>query len=394
MIGGSRVAAGTAHRDLIRMEWMEKPTPGRVALMLVVLFGAWTLFGLLSSAHFFFGYERASDFSGFLRMADNVIVFYWGWALLTPLVIFVAHRVAPEGMRRWRDWPIMLAAGVAVMLVHGLIHTTLVTASGLDLHAGGYSLIQYIQRHGGGDLATYAVLVGGYLLFQANRRARARELAAAEIAGRLARADLELLRWNLHPHFLFNALNTVSTLVLKGDAEAANRAIALISRYLRAGLAQRADALTPLGEDISMVMRYMEIEALRFGDSLKVEVNADDDAMTALMPGSILQPLVENAVRHGGVREPGAGPIRIDAQIRGSRLVVAVHNTATTLEKRGMTEVRSTNGDADSARFGLRYVRERLKQFYGDEADFDLSTSDTGTVARIEVPLTHNAEPR
>ncbi|HEX5577413.1 MAG TPA: histidine kinase [Gemmatimonadaceae bacterium] len=372
---------------------MEKPTPARVALMLVILFGAWTIFGLLSSAHFFFGYEKASDFSDFLRMADNVIVFYWGWALLTPLVILVAHRVAPEGMRRSRDWLVMLAAGVAVMLVHGMIHTTLVTASGIDLHAGGYSLTQYIQRHGGGDLATYAVLVGGYLLFQANRRARARELAAAELAGRLARADLELLRWNLHPHFLFNALNTVSTLVLKGHGEDANRAISLISRYLRAGLAQRADALTPLGEDISMVKRYMEIEALRFGDSLRMEVTTDSsDTMTALMPGSILQPLVENAIAHGGVREPGADPIRIDAAVRGSRLIVSVHNPAAKSKSGAGTEGPATNGDADSARFGLRYVRERLRQFYGDDAAFDLSTSETGTVARVDVPLSRTTE--
>jgi LytS/YehU family sensor histidine kinase len=146
------------------------------------------------------------------------------------------------------------------------------------------------------------VLVGGYLLFDANRRATARELAASELSARLAKADLELLRWNLHPHFLFNALNTVSTLVMKGANDDAGRAISLISRYLRSGMAQRADSMVTLSEDVALVKRYLEIESLRFGDSLRIEVDADADALEATLPGSILQPLVENAIAHGTVR--------------------------------------------------------------------------------------------
>ncbi len=361
----------------------------RPAITAAAVFTAWTIFGILSTVHFFFGYEGATDFSSFRRLADNVIVFYWGWALLTPIVILVARRLAARGMRRVQDWMLLLVAGVATMLVHGLIHTRATWLTGIDKvgSTGPHTLIDYSQRHGGGDLATFAVLVGGYLLIEANRRARARELATAEIGAKLARADLELLRWHLHPHFLFNALNTVSTLVLKGANDDAARAIALISRYLRAGMAQRADSMVPVGEDIATVQRYVEIEMLRFGDSLKIEVDAEPEALEALIPGSILQPLVENAIAHGSVREPGSKPIRIRAMLESERLLLSISNpTNGTRDRR--PDIDTSRETPDSARFGLRYVRERLKQFYGDDASFTLAENDGETIASVDVPLT------
>jgi LytS/YehU family sensor histidine kinase len=284
-----------------------------------------------------------------------------------------------------REGIILAAAGIGVMLLHGVVHTALVRVFGLAHKepAGISELTGYAMRHGGGDLATFGVLVGAYLLFEANRRARARELAAAELATRLASADLELLRWHLHPHFLFNALNTVSTLVLKGETEAASSAITMISRYLRAGIAQRADSLVPLGDDIEMVRRYVDIETLRFGDSLRVEIHADEAALDTPIPGSLLQPVVENAITHGSVREPGSDPIRITATTGNARLKLTVSNPSSG-ERRA-----DTAGDPeapDSGRFGLRYVRERLRQFYGDRATFDLSRSGSVMVASFDLP--------
>ena len=351
----------------------------------VLLFVGWTIFGFLSSAHFFFGYDKERGFSDFLYLADNVIVFYWGWALLTPLVMGVAARLSRSGMRRMQDWLLTALAGAGVMVLHGLIHTTVVQVVGIDRHPGGYKLIDYLARHGGGDVATFAVLVGGYLLYDANRRARAREVAASELSARLARADLELLRWNLHPHFLFNALNTVSTLVLKGDNESAGMAIEKISRFLRSGLAQRADSLVTVAQDIEVVRRYVEIEALRFGGSLALDVQLDDGAGDAAIPGSLLQPLVENAITHGTVRETGSRPVRIHACTAGNRLLLSVTNEGAV---NGMMAPDETiHESVDSARFGLRYVRERLRQFYGDDARFTLESAGGETVALIDVPL-------
>jgi two-component system LytT family sensor kinase len=351
----------------------------------LVLFAAWTVFGILSSAHFFFGYDKESGLSEFLYLADNVIVFYWGWAILTPVVLRVAARLSGSGMGRVQDWALAVMAAAGVMILHGVIHTTVVQVAGIDRHPGGYSLVEYLQRHGGGDLATFAVLVGGYLLYDANRRARAREVAASELSARLARADLELLRWNLHPHFLFNALNTVSTLVMKGDNENAGVAIEKISRFLRSGLAQRADSLVTVSHDVGVTARYVEIEALRFGGSLRLEVNLENGAGDACIPGSLLQPLVENAITHGAVRDSGSRPVRIHGTTEAGRLILSVTNDGASARIPSPDE--TIHESVDSARFGLRYVRERLRQFYGDDARFTLDSRNGEAVAVIDVPL-------
>ena len=348
-----------------------------------LLFLGWTTFGLLSSAHFFFADRGVSDVASFLVLADNVLVFYWAWALLTPVVVIAARRVARRPFPDWSGLAALTGIGLGLVLIHGILHITLVRLLGVDpsKHVDAAGLSAYALRHGGGDLATFAVLVGVCFLVEANRRARERELAAASLQTQLARADLELLRWHLHPHFLFNALNTVSTLVLKEQNDKAERAINLISAYLRSALEQRADTTVSLGGELSMVERYVEIERLRFGDAMRLEVEADSEALEARLPGQLIQPLVENAILHGAAREPGSEPIRINGSVRDGRLVIAVSNPSSAVTN------GSSNG-ADDERFGLRYVQGRMRQFYGANARFDLSTNDGRTTATLDLPKT------
>ena len=330
-----------------------------------ILFVLWTIFGLLSSAHFFFGYEGATSASSFLRLADNVIVFYWGWALLTPLVFMIAKRVSRGGLPSMGGWATLMLAAIGMVLVHGAIHLTLTALFGIhDKALSIPQLADYVRRHGGGDLATFFVLVGATMLVETNKRA--------------ARADLELLRWHLHPHFLFNALNTVSTLVLSGNARGAENALTLISRYLRSALDQRADSMVPLSSELDMLERYLEIEKLRFDESMRIDVRTDKSSLDVMVPGLIIQPIVENAIRHGAARLPGADPISIDANAGNGRLRISIVNPTSA----------GTNGkrEAEGARFGVRYVRERLRQFYGSRATFDLDIGEAKTVATIDIP--------
>ena len=324
----------------------------------------------MSSAHFFFGYEGATSVRTFLALADNVIVFYWGWAILTPVVFWIAKRVAKGGIPSWRGVAVLILASLGVAVLHGLIHTALVPLLGIQHKPITHLFLgDYLKRHGGGDLATFFVLVGVTMLMETNRRA--------------ARADLELLRWHLHPHFLFNALNTVSTLVMSGKSSGAEKAINLISRYLRSALDQRADSLVPLSSELDTLARYLEIEKLRFGDKLKVDVRADESALGIPVPGSIMQPIVENAIRHGGARNVEGGTISIDATASDGRLRIAIANP--TANGAGVI------GSEEGARFGVRYVRERLRQFYGQSARFDLDIGEATTVATIDVPAKDKA---
>jgi two-component system LytT family sensor kinase len=365
----------------------------RALLVFVLLLGAWTVFGFLSSIHFFF--QHAAD-AQFGDTASHVILFYWGWALLTPAVVILVRRITNARIAVWRQSGMLVLLGIAVVAVHAVLHPVLVRVLGVDPQAGVElaSFRVFVVHHGGGDLATFAVIVGGCLLYDASRRERARALAGTALEAQLARAELELLRWQLHPHFLFNALNTVSTLVLKGDRDSADRAVGLISNYLRHALAQRADSMVTLREELSTVGRYIDVERLRFGDTLKVEESVEAEALDACVPGLILQPLVENAVRHGVGRTAGEGAIRIAAVVDNGRLRIVVTNQVvngtppdTRFDEGHRDSVARDDDDrSDSAPFGLRYVRERLVQFYGAAASFDLVLGESESAATLDLP--------
>jgi two-component system LytT family sensor kinase len=364
----------------------------RAFLLSVMLFGAWTVFGFLSSVHFFFQHGADAQFGD---AASHVILFYWGWALLTPAVVIPVRRITAARISVWRRAGMLALLGVAVVAVHSVLHPTMIRVLGVDSQAqiNLESVRSFAARHGGGDLATFAVIVGACLLFDASRRERARALAATALEAQLARAELELLRWQLQPHFLFNALNTVSTLVLKGDRDSADRAIGLISIYLRHALAQRADSMVTLREELDTVCRYIDVERLRFGDALTVDEAVEAGAMDAQVPGLILQPIVENAVRHGVGRSVGEASITITARLSNGRLSIAVTNAVTNgVAARALDETRhdaAAHGDGDrsgSAPFGLRYVRERLEQFYGGAASFDLVLGESESIATLDLP--------
>ncbi|MEP6508105.1 MAG: histidine kinase [Gemmatimonadales bacterium] len=345
----------------------------------VLLFVGWTIFGLLSSAHFFLADSSVRDVRSFVDLADNVMIFYWAWAILTPLAIYIINRIVRRHASLWMQAAELLTIGVALIFVHGMLHINLVRLFAVDLskHVDASGLSAYAVRHGGGDLATFAVLAGACYLVEATRKSREREIASSLLQSRLAKADLEILRWRLQPHFLFNALNTVSTLVLKGDTLGADKAIGLISGYLRSALEQQPDTTVLLSDELAMIERYIEIERLRFGDAMRIEVDIAESALTARLPGQIIQPLVENAIIHGGLPGGSGEPIRISAYVDAGRLHIDVRNSVE-------AAVDGHNGEVGG--FGLRYVRERLRHFYGRSAAFDLSTADDHITATLDIP--------
>ena len=353
----------------------------RSLLAAIVLYG-WTVFGILSSAHFFLGEEAGSGSASLADIAGHVLLFYWAWAAVTPLVWLVLRRAVNRDTSANHRWAILALATPLIIAVHGALYLIAVHVTGVEerTQARAAELGAYVMRHAGGDLATVAVLVAVYLLFDARQREHEREVASAALEARAAAADLELLRSQLQPHFLFNALNTVSTLVLRGDNSAADDAINRISRYLRSALEQRADALVSVKEEIADVAQYFGIERLRFGDALCLDVRVDDDAREVRMPALVVQPLVENAIRHGLSPAGGATRIGIRAAVRDGRLRLGVCDPGSArAPEQGSAECQEG--------FGLRYVRERIRHFYGTEGSVRLKRSGEGTIATIDIPL-------
>jgi two-component system, LytTR family, sensor kinase len=318
-----------------------------VAALLIV--AVWTVFGVLSASQMYV--QRMGDHgSAAVRSVFHVVYFYWAWAAVTPLVLLVARRV--------RSRPVLALAGGAclVLPLQALIYSA---------WSGG-TFRNALVFHGAGNLLTYLVVIGLWSGAEYYRRGR----RASELEAVATQAQLRALRAQIHPHFLFNALNTISTLVIKGDARAATRGLARLGDLLRAALETSATAEATLAHELEFTRHYLEIERLRFGDRLTVVEQIDDHALNSRLPSLILQPLVENAVRHGRSR------IEIEASRQDADLIVRVRDDGPGF------------APGASSGVGLSNTRERLALLYGTRARLSTENgANGGALVTLVVPV-------
>jgi hypothetical protein len=209
------------------------------------------------------------------------------------------------------------------------------------------------------------------------RRSEERERKALELEARLADAKLQALRMQLHPHFLFNTLNAIATLVHK-DARAADEMITNLGELLRATL-DTSEPEIPLRQELDFLNRYLEIQQVRFGERLRVAKEIDAAALDALVPTLILQPLVENAIRHGIEPNPAAGVVTIRVRLNEDG---ALHLTVRDTGGGPKTHGKSQEG------IGLANTRGRLKELYANRARMTLNTeADGGFAVELEIPF-------
>lgn len=235
-----------------------------------------------------------------------------------------------------------------------------------------------------GELLQYAGIVGIYFAFDYSRRYREKERAASELAlkatrleASLTRSNLEALRMQLNPHFLFNALNSIAMLTRAQQNPSAVRMLAGLGDLLRYVLeAAPADEVT-LEQEITFLKQYLEIETVRFRDRLRVVFDVADETLPALLPNLLLQPIVENALKHGVGKKVASGVITIAARRLGDRLVVQVSDDGP-----GLSTAPGRTG------VGLGNARERLEQMYGAQCSLDLRNGDFGgAVASVTLPF-------
>ena len=191
-------------------------------------------------------------------------------------------------------------------------------------------------------------------------------------------AQLIMLRYQLNPHFLFNTLNAISTLILDGANDTANLSITRLSRFLRYSLDNDPKKRVTLGKELEATDLYLEIERVRFGERLHIERDIDPGTLDALVPRLILQPLIENAIKYAVTPREEGGRIRIAAMSQGGKLVLQLEDDGP-----GISEPVNGKGGV-----GLRNTRERLQQFYGHSQAFTLAPNEpNGLVITINLPL-------
>lgn len=304
------------------------------------------------------------------------------WALLTPLIIRLA-RSFPFTRRTW-------GRAIIIHFAWAVVFNFLVYAIFLSIYALFYVETRFadfqFREYYSQSLVTnsqyqflkYWVVVGLVFSYDYYRKYRERELKAAQLETQLAQAQLDALRMQLNPHFLFNTLNSISVL-MRRDVDAADRILLQLSGLLRLALSRNEAHEIPLQQELQFLDSYLEIEQARFRDRLTVRKDIDPATLTALVPQLIFQPLVENAIRHGIADHEADGLIEIRAERRNGQVCLRVRDNGPGLK--GFI-------DSQQAGVGLSNTRARLNHLYGNSGRLELSeAAEGGLVVAATLPF-------
>ncbi|HJR07491.1 MAG TPA: histidine kinase [Pyrinomonadaceae bacterium] len=368
-----------------------------------ILLGVWTLIGLTFACLSFFGTLAISGPSHVNLVGLfvwNLLAFYL-WALLTPLIALLARRYRLDRQHWPRSLVVHLPASLLFPALHLCLYLPLFSLAGGMLTKEYPTFLALFRYHLFANLPV-AVSIYWLVLIAINaldyyHSFRIAEVKASELRAQLAQAQLRALKMQLHPHFLFNTLNSISAL-LHRDTEAADQMVARLGDFLRLTLENSGDQEVTLEQEIEFLRCYLEIETVRFHDRLSVETDIEPQTLQARVPNLILQPLVENAIRHGISRQSAPGRLAIRAARRGERLFVQVEDNGPGLAL--ISEGGSTHTSAHTATrtpsggVGLANTRARLEHLYGADQRLELTrATPRGMIVTLEIPFQVEAAP-
>jgi two-component system LytT family sensor kinase len=344
----------------------------------------WSAFGILFGGQLHWIYAGSGRPISWRLALSTALLEWYLWGALSPLILFLARRFPLERGRVLVSLPAHVLAGAFLASLHIVIVQSVLVATGIwrdwETRAGfptGLTMQRleslHIMRFHSNALIYFAI-VGCAHAMAYGQRLREREVRAAALETQLLQAQLQALRTQLHPHFLFNTLNTIAALIPK-DALLAERMVERLAELLRAVLKGGATQFVTLREELEFLDGYLEIEQARFPDRLGVLRDVEPAALEARVPSLILQPLVENAVRHGIASRAEPGRVTIRARRDHEALVLEVRDTGP-----GLAE------EVPGAGVGLPNTRERLRRLYGTGFRMELENTrglGLGVVLRI-----------
>jgi two-component system LytT family sensor kinase len=357
----------------------------RIALQ----FAFWTFIGLLSASQYysFLRFENQSIALGYLLLWQMPGWYLWG--ILTPVILFLGKRFRLESP----GWISSLLIHLTISLIIALGHLTIVAlfrwAFRPDTPYSFPFVNAWFSTFAGSfhiELLVYFVILGvGYSL-EFYRKYKERELAASHLERQLAQAQLQALKMQLHPHFLFNTLHSIAMLVRKQDNQIAVRMISGLSDLLRYVLQQGDVQEISLRQEMEFIEQYLELEQLRFQDRMRVQLHIAAETLDARVPNLILQPLVENAIRHGLAAKADAGLIEIKTWQDSDKLWLQVRDDGPGLA----ADWQQMKGPG----LGLTNTRARLTRLYGNAHEFQFyAAGEKGVVAKISIPFQSSFVP-
>ena len=350
----------------------------------VLVIASWVGLVILTSSQIvtFYGPHNPANWYGWLWRFLPEVTHAALWIVALPVILWVTRRFPLEEFR-WRHVAIHLGFGVLIVLATMFCRVIVMTAVWSEQNSLSRTIrLMYSIAENGILSYLFSLVLCFMITYYSNYRER--DLAASQLETQLVQAQLQALKSQLHPHFLFNVLNTISMLIRTKEDESAIDMVAGLSEYLRATLNSYDSQLVPLRQEIGVLTLYLDIQRYRFRDRLRVAWEVDPELLDALVPSLILQPLAENAVQHGISRSSTAGRLVIRAAREGAMLVIRIIDDGPGLAP----PAAPGNG------IGLKNTRARLEKLYPLGYRLELSNNHgAGATLLMAIPISDGRAP-
>jgi len=340
------------------------------------LFICWTLVALFISTQLYFnGIKNGTQTTWWIVFRDQLPI-WWLWALLSPILLYISTLKVLSDNALWKSIGVYFASALPFLLLTSnlsLVYLFL-THGYIDLGNTNFQEYSpYLYSRLANDALIYIFTVGILLFVQSyqQRKQHALELVQMQLRNdqlnsQLTKAQLQALKLQLNPHFLFNTLHTISSLTLIGEGKISAGITTRLGDFLRRTLDYEEEQLVTLKKELEFFDLYLDIESIRFKDRLKVVRQVPEEFLGVKVPNLILQPLVENAIKHGISRQKSAGIISLHVEKKDSLLLLILHNEGPLL-----TEKQNLG-------IGLKNVHERLARIYGSTASLEIQNDEAG----------------
>jgi two-component system LytT family sensor kinase len=317
------------------------------------------------------------------------MLFSWlVWVLATPLVLRLGRQYPPVRFKPISTWLIHLGACAITGLVSAAWEASLVDVLNPTLKSPAPGPFRSLWLGMLYDevllyLSLYAALLAISYILESKERLIRQQIETARLNEQFSKAQLDALRRQIEPHFLFNTLHAIAGLVRENRNDDAVTMIAGLSEFLRKVVDTSDRHEVPLGEEVQFLQKYLEIQKVRFAERLHLSLDVPEELFTAQVPSLILQPVVENSIKHGIAKEASGGWIRITAFQSDGRLTLRVYNDGPGLP---------TDWESTQSGIGIANLRSRLRAMYGDAFDVSLRNHDAGVEVLISVPFRESSD--
>lgn len=355
-------------------------------LFLVINFTFWLLITVISATQLHIRFQDQYE-GGWFNLFWRQSVVWLGWAILTPLIFFILKKLQPKNALSTLITHLLAALGFSFSYSFIMAVLSFVFFSS-DVSIWEYTSMSLVNGTAANILVYLLIASFSWLLIYYHKSEQDKEkrytlnLQVQSLEKQLVTAQLETLKSQIQPHFLFNALHSVASLIRKKELEEATEAIATLSDLLRATLKNQQKNLISLDEEIALVDKYLQIEKIRFREKIDIDFQLDPKTPNLLVPAFILQPLIENCFKHA-FKNRASGAILIKSELLSGKLVISVSDNGEGICHESPQKTKPG--------LGVENVRLRLQNIYQNSAPFWLYQNETGgTTAKLEIPATND----